>query len=129
MSGVLRVARLLSQCAIGLALCACVTSVIENVPLQVLAVDLTPVVVPFEGAQDGEVGPVDHYYASVVAQMQEALTDRDLSQLRSLPGPARPRRDGRGSTVPSSEERTAARETHPSGASEPAVAYRRYWYS
>ena len=68
----------------ALALSACVTTTLDEPPIEARAIPLqTAVVIPFDGAS-GNSGPVDQYYSSILQQMQEALGGRDLNQLNGL---------------------------------------------
>lgn len=43
-----------------------------------------PVVIPLSGAADGEAEPLDEYYRSIVAQLQESFVERDADRLDAL---------------------------------------------
>lgn len=66
-----------------LALSACVTTTLDQPPHSAEPVELQTVVVPFAGGSGGG-DPIDQYYASVLTQMQQALSERDLQRLGGL---------------------------------------------
>ncbi|MEM7202137.1 MAG: hypothetical protein AAF628_17850 [Planctomycetota bacterium] len=61
---------------------ACVTVVGGEAPPQMLQAQ--PLFVPMQGAGGGAVSLVDRYYASIVQQLHEAVTERDVEQARTL---------------------------------------------